>query len=90
MLPYLGSISHRIEKEPHQYIKTHLPDSKLRFIHNTNKLKQQFLVKDPQRQLTRTNVVRILTHLLEWIFFYRTNPEKSGKTPGRTPIKPQL
>ena len=28
-----------------------LPDSKLlRFIHNTNKLKQQFLVKDPQRQ----------------------------------------
>ena len=28
-LPYLGSISHHIEKELHQYVKTHLPDSKL-------------------------------------------------------------
>ena len=37
--------------------KTHLPDSKLRFIHNTNKLKQQFLVEDRQRQLTRSNIV---------------------------------
>ena len=44
------------KKELHQYTKTHLPHSKLRFIHNTNKLKQQFLVKDPQRQLTRSNI----------------------------------
>ena len=56
-LPYLGSIFHHIEKELHQYTKTHLPDYKLRFIHNTNKLKQQFLVKDRQRQLTRSNIV---------------------------------
>ena len=56
-LPYLGSISHHIEKELHQYTKTHLPDSKLRFIHNTNKLKQQFLVKDRQRRLIRSNIV---------------------------------
>ena len=56
-LPYLGSISYHIEKELHQYTKTHLPDSKLRFIHNTNKLKQQFLIKDRQRQLTRSNIV---------------------------------
>ena len=41
----------------YEYTKTHLPDSKLRFIHNTNKLKQQFLVKDRQRQLTRNNTV---------------------------------
>ena len=27
------------------------------FIHNTNKLKQQFLVKDRQRQITRRDVV---------------------------------
>ena len=53
----LGSISYHIEKELHQYTKTHLPDSKLRFIHNTNKLKQQFLVKDRQRQLTRSKIV---------------------------------
>ena len=56
-LPYLGSISHHIEKELHQYTKTHLPDSKLRFIHNTNKLKQQFSVKHRQRQPTRSNIV---------------------------------
>ena len=56
-LPYLGSISHHIEKELHQYTKTHSPGYKLRFIHNTNKLKQQFLVKDRQRQLTRSNIV---------------------------------
>ena len=56
-LPYLGSISHHIEKELHQYTKPHLPDSKLRFIHNTNKLKQQFLVKDRQRQLIKSNIV---------------------------------
>ena len=56
-LPQLGSISHHMEKELHQHIKTHLPESKLRFIHNTNKLKQQFLVKDPQRQLARNNLV---------------------------------
>ena len=56
-LPYLGSISHHIEKELHQYTKSHLPDSKLRFIHNTNKLKQQILVKDRQRQLARSNIV---------------------------------
>ena len=56
-LPYLGSISHHIKKELHQYTKTHLPDSKLRFIRNTNKLKQQFLVKDRQRQLITSNIV---------------------------------
>ena len=55
-LPYLGSISHHVEKELHQYAKTHLPDSNLRFIHTTNKLKQ-FLIKDRQRQLTRSNIV---------------------------------
>ena len=53
----LGSICHHIEKELHQYTKTHLPDSKLRFIHNTNKLKQQFLVKDRRRLIQRSNIV---------------------------------
>ena len=53
----MGSISHRIEKELHQYIKTHLPDYKLRYVYNINKPKQQFLVKDPQRRRTRSNVV---------------------------------
>ena len=57
--PYLDSIFHHIEKELHQYTKTHLPNSKLRFIHNTNKLKQQFLVKDRQRQLTSNIVYRL-------------------------------
>ena len=56
-LPHLGFISHHIEKELHQYTKTHLPDSKLRFIHNINKLKQQNFLKDHQRQLTRSNIV---------------------------------
>jgi len=41
-LPYLGSISHHIEKELHQYTKANIPDSKLRFIHTTNKLKNHF------------------------------------------------
>ena len=34
-LPYLGNISHNIEKELQQFIKKQLPDSKLRFIHTT-------------------------------------------------------
>ena len=50
--PYLGSIFHHIKKELHQNTKTNLTNSKLRFIHNTNKLKQQYLINDRQRQLT--------------------------------------
>ena len=57
-LPYLQGLHfplHRKRTSPVH--KTHLPDSKLRFIHNTNKLKHQFLVKNPQRLLTRCNAV---------------------------------
>ena len=71
-LPYLGSISHHIEKELHQYIKTHLPDSKLRFSHNNNKLKQQFLIKDRQRQLTRSNIVYRLNCSCESFYIGQT------------------
>ena len=47
-LPYLGNISHNIEKELQQFIKKQLPDSKLRFIHTTTKLKHYFHTKDPK------------------------------------------
>ena len=53
-LPYQGSISYHVEKEFHQHIKP--TNQTLRFIRNTNKLKQQLLIQDPQRQLTRSNV----------------------------------
>ena len=67
-LPYLGSISHHIKKKKlHQYPKTHLPDSKS-FILNTNKLKQQFLIKDRKRQPTRSNTV--YRHNCSWGSFY--------------------
>jgi len=56
-LPYLGSISHQIEKELHQYFKTQIPDVKLRIVHLTNKLKQQFYKKDSQRLLFCSNIV---------------------------------
>ena len=56
-LPYLGCISHRIEKELQQFFKKNLPKNKLRFIHSTKKLKQQFLVKDRQCHLMQNNVV---------------------------------
>ena len=93
-LPYLGSISHHIEKELHQYTKTHLPDSKLRFIHNTNKLKQQFLIKDRQRQLTRSNIVYRLNcscgsfyigqtrrNLVKRLEEYQSSPNSEVSTP---------
>ena len=38
LLSCLGSNYHHIKKELQQYIQNHLPDCKLRFIHNTNKL----------------------------------------------------
>ena len=56
-LPYLGNISHNIEKELQQFIKKQLPDSKLRFIHTTTKLKHCFHTKDPQSHLRRSNAV---------------------------------
>ena len=62
-LSYLAPFPTTSKKELHQYIKSHLPDSKLRFIRNTNKLKQQFLVKDPQRQLIRSTVIDSIAHV---------------------------
>ena len=56
-LPYLGSISRNVEKELQQFINKYLPDSKLRFIHTTSKLKHYFHTKDPQSHLKRSNVV---------------------------------
>ena len=56
-LPYLSNISHNIEKELQQFIKKQLPDSKLRFIHTTTKLKHYFHTKDPQSHPKRSNVV---------------------------------
>ena len=56
-LPYLGNISRNIEKELQQFIKKQLPDSKLRFILTTTKLKHYFHTKDPQSHLRRSNVV---------------------------------
>ena len=56
-LPYLGNISHNIKKELQQFIKKQLPDSKLRFIHTTTKLKHCFHTKDPQNHHGRSNVV---------------------------------
>ena len=47
-LPYLGDISHNIEKELQQFIMKQLLDSKLRFIHTTTKLKHYFHTKDPK------------------------------------------
>jgi len=51
------SISHHIEKELHQYFKTQIHDVKLRIVHQTNKLKQQFHLKDSKRFLFRSNIV---------------------------------
>jgi len=45
-LPYLGSITHHIEKELHQHTKTNIPNSKFRCIHTTNKFKKHFYTKD--------------------------------------------
>ena len=56
-LPYLGNISLQIEKELLYFTRRHLPECRLRFIHITNKLKQIFHIKDPQRPLLRSNVV---------------------------------
>ena len=47
-LPYLGNVSHNIEKKLQQFIKKQLPHSKLRFIHTTTKLKHYFHIKDSQ------------------------------------------
>ena len=59
-LPYLGNISHNIGKKLQQFINKHLPDSKLRFIHTTSKLKHYFHTKDPQSHLKKSNVVNRL------------------------------
>ena len=56
-LPYLGNISHHVEKELKEFIDQHLPDTMLRFVHVTKNLKQQLHFKDPQPQLLRSNVV---------------------------------
>ena len=56
-LPYLGNISHHVEKEFKEFIDKHLPDTMLRFVHVTKNLKQQLHFKDPQPQLLRSNVV---------------------------------
>ena len=56
-LPYLGNISHNIEKKLLQFIKKQPSDSKLRFIHTTTKLKRYFHIKDTQSHLRRSNVV---------------------------------
>ena len=56
-LSYQGIISHNIEKELQQFIMKQLPDSKLRFIHTTTKLKHYFHTKDPQSHLRRSNLV---------------------------------
>ena len=56
-LSYQGNISHNIEKELQQFIMKQLPDSKLRFIHTTTKLKHYFHTKDPQSHLRRSNLV---------------------------------
>ena len=50
-LPYLGNISHHVEKELKEFIDQHLPDTMLRFVHVTKNLKQQLHFKDPQPQL---------------------------------------
>ena len=55
-LPYLSNISCNIE-ELQQLINKHLPDSKLRFIHTTSKLKHYFYTNDPQSHLKKSNVV---------------------------------
>ena len=62
-LSYQGNISHNIEKELQQFIMKQLPDSKLRFIHTTTKLKHCFHTKDPQSHLRRSNLVyRLILH----------------------------
>ena len=71
-LPYLGNISHNIEKELQQFIKKQLPDSKLRFIHTTTKLKHYFYTKDPQSHLRRSNVVYRLNCSCESFYIGRT------------------
>ena len=53
-LPYLGNISHHVEKE---FICKHLPDTMFRFVHATKNLKQQLHFNDLQPQLLRSNVV---------------------------------
>ena len=72
-----------VHKNPHK-IKTStqtpvhetlLPDSKLRFIHNTKKLQHQFLAKDRQRLLARGNAVYRLNCFM-WIFFASHKPEE--------------
>ena len=56
-LPYLGNISHHVEKELKEFIHKHLPDTMVRFVHVIKNLKQQLHFKDPQPQLLRSNVV---------------------------------
>ena len=56
-LPYLGNISHHVEKELKELIHKHLPDTRFRFVLVTKNLKQQLHFKDLQPQLLRSNVV---------------------------------
>ena len=69
-LPYLGNISHHVEKELKEFIDKHLPDTMLRFFHVTKNLKQQLHFKDPQPQLLRSNVVYRLNCMCTFLCFY--------------------
>ena len=57
-LPFLGSISHHIQKESCDFVqqKISIPLG-LRVIHTSNKLSSNFPLKDGQQQLNRAGVV---------------------------------
>ena len=71
-LPYLGNISHHVEKKLKEFIHKHLPDTMFRFIHVTKNLKQQLHCKDPQRHLLRSNVVYRLNCFCSFCYIGQT------------------
>jgi len=64
--------SKQIQKELQQFTSKHLPNTKLRYIHNTCKLQHQFNVKDKQHLLMRNNVVYRLNCSCGSFYFSQT------------------